>query len=90
MLEELHPIAKTPLYVAYPGLRPFRRCLRCIPQMQYEETLATDADHEMNDLLAGQEVQSTVVINGRTVIKKKVAKVKRHVSSKAAGEDPLA
>ena len=89
LLDELHPIAKTPLFVVYPGLRPFRRCLGCIPQMQYEETLQTEQEHEMSDLLAGQEVQSTVVINGRTVIKKKVAKVRKQVKAKTEGSDPL-
>ena len=76
LIDEIHPIAKTPLYVAYPGLRPFRSCLGCIPQMNYPERGAKgDSSVEMHDLLAGQE-QQTVTINGRQVIKKHKATVK--------------
>ena len=64
MMEELHPIAKTPLYVVYPALRPFRKVLYCLPWMNYPEVGAS-SEHEMSDLLAGQEISSTVTINGR-------------------------
>ena len=76
-MDEIHPIAKTPLYVVYPGLRPFRNMLTCIPQMQYAEL--TNEEHEMNDLLGGQEVSSSakVMINGREIIKKHAAKTKQ-------------
>jgi len=42
--------------------------------MAYDERKSADAQ-EMSDLLAGQNVQNTVTINGRQVIKKKKAKV---------------
>jgi hypothetical protein len=48
-MEEIHPIAKTPLYVAYPYLRPLKDALSCLPWMQYEEL--NNSEHEMNDLL---------------------------------------
>ena len=54
MIDELHPIAKTPLYVIYPILRPFHRALNWLPWMNYVELV--DEGHEMNDLLAGQDV----------------------------------
>ena len=48
-IKELHPLDRTPLYVVYPGLRPFRTALSFIPGMSYEEL--GDEEHEMNDLL---------------------------------------
>ena len=45
----MHPLDRTPLYVVYPGLRPFRTALSFIPGMSYEEL--GDEEHEMNDLL---------------------------------------
>lgn len=56
--------------------------------MQYDERKSKD-EQEMSDLLGGQEVQNTVTINGRQVIKKKKAKVNKHLNQKAAEEDPL-
>jgi len=56
MLDELHPIAKTPLYRVYPLLKPFRLILGCLPQMQYEDISQANNEHEMNDLLDGEEV----------------------------------
>ena len=84
----MHPIAKTPLYVVYPSLRPFRICCGCIPQMAYEERKPVD-EQEMADLLAGQDAQNTVMINGRQVIKKKKAKPQKYISPKAADDEPL-
>ena len=74
--------------MVYPGLRPFRLCLGCLPQMQYEER-RPDGEQEMSDLLAGHDAQNTVTINGRQVIKKKKAKVEKHMSAKAGEEEPL-
>ena len=57
--------------------------------MQYEERQSTNAEHEMKDLLDGQDVERKVMIGGREVIKKKAVSGKRNVSAKAADEDPL-
>ena len=54
MIDELHPIAKTPLYVIYPILRPFQIALNWLPWMNYVELVEDDI--QMNDLLAGQDV----------------------------------
>ena len=51
LIDELHPIAKTPLYVVYPIFRPFRQMLTWLPWMNYEELI--DEEHEMSDLLKG-------------------------------------
>lgn len=50
-INELHPLNKTPLYVVFPGLRPFRSVLNFVPGMNYVE-LSEDGEHEMNDLIA--------------------------------------
>ena len=50
MLDELHPISKTPLYVIYPILKPFKEALNWLPWMNYVELI--DEEHEMADLLA--------------------------------------
>ena len=52
LIDELHPIAKTPMYAVYPSLRPVRNMLNWMPWMQYNE-LSEDPEHEMNDLLQG-------------------------------------
>ena len=75
LIDEIHPIAKTPLYVVYPFLKPFRLCLGFLPQMQLEE-LKADGEQEMSELLDGQNAQQTVKINGREIIKKKKPKAK--------------
>ena len=85
LIDEIHPIAQTPLYVVYPALRPFRKILGCIPQMNYEEQNDSARSVEMDDLLAGEE--KTVTINGRQVIKKKKDKKKK---PQQAATDPLA
>jgi len=89
LLEELHPIAKTPLFQVYPVLRPFRKVLGFLPQMQYEEPQPTNTEHEMNDLLNGQDVERRVTINGRSVVKRRASSAKRNVNAKAVEEDPL-
>ena len=89
LIDEIHPIAKTPLYVVYPFLKPFRLCLGFLPQMQYEDA-RKDGEHEMSDLLKGQEAQHTVMINGKPVIKKKKATVKKQISKEATEQEPLA
>ena len=43
----------------------------------------------MNELLQGQEVERSVTIGGRKVLKKKAAKVKQHVNAKAQEMNPL-
>ena len=85
LMEEIHPIAKTPLYVVYPYLRPLKNALQCLPWMQYEEL--HNSEHEMNDLLDGN-AERTVTINGRKVLKKHASKQKQHKNDKAA-ENPL-
>jgi len=52
LIDELHPIAKTPMYVVYPSLRPMKNMMTWMPWMQYSE-LSEDPEHEMNDLLQG-------------------------------------
>ena len=84
MIDELHPISKTPLYVVYPTLRPLRKMLSCLPWMNYEEVTANNSEHEMRDLLSGQEVQKTVTIGGKQVIKRHNSKIKQHINAKAA------
>ena len=54
MIDELHPIAKTPLYVIYPILKPFQSALNWLPWMSYVELV--EDGYEMNDLSAGQDV----------------------------------
>ena len=93
LIDEIHPIAKTPLYTVYPALRPFRKCLGWIPHMNYEELDAAAHDREMDDLLAGKE--RTVTINGRQVVKRRrgtiIANYLKSIADKpAAAWDPLA
>ena len=57
------------MYVVYPLMRPLREYTTWMPWMQYEE-LSEDPENEMNDLLRGQEVQQTVNINGKEVVKR--------------------
>lgn len=85
LIDELHPIAKTPLYVVYPGLRPFRSLLGCLPQMRYNEL---HEDREMEDLLTLKS-QPTVKINGREVTKRKLTKIKSQISEKAVNDNPV-
>ena len=54
MIDELHPISKTPLYVIYPVLRPLQKALNWLPWMNYVELV--DEDHQMSDLLEGKDV----------------------------------
>ena len=90
MLEELHPIAKTPLWVVYPALKPFRRALGCVPQMQFDENhISHNTEHEMNDLLDGQDVQRSVNIGGKQVMKRTPRSERKHFNSAEAEEDPL-
>ena len=85
-ISELHPIAKTPLYVVYPTLKPLRNALSWLPWMAYEEL---DEEHEMNDLLDGN-AERQVTINGKLIMKKHINKVKKHMKQDANKEDPLA
>lgn len=87
LIDEIHPIAKTPLYVVYPSLRPFRRVLACLPGMQFEEA---GVDQEMKNLLSEAGEPQTVKINGREVLKKKKPRVQKQVNAKKVEQDPLA
>ena len=66
-MEELHPLANTPMYVVYPFLAPFKSCLRCCPYMD-EEIRAEDL--EMVKLRNEGEEKSSVQIGGRKVLKR--------------------
>ena len=61
-MEELHPLANTPLYVVYPFLSPFKSCLKCCPYM--DEEIRAD-DLEMVNLRNEDEQKKTVKIGGR-------------------------
>ena len=58
-------------------LKPFRKALSCLPWMNYEEQSATNNEHEMRDLLSGQDVERKVMIGGREVIKRHADNTKR-------------
>ena len=53
IIEELHPIAHTPLYVVYPALEPLQPCLGWVPGMRYPRQKAAD-QVEMQDLITGE------------------------------------
>lgn len=56
--------------------------------MRFEENLGPE--HEMNQLLDGQSLQRTVTIRGKERSLKRKSTIKRHISDKAANQDPLA
>ena len=60
-ISELHPLAGTPLHVAYPIFAPFKSCLGNYPNLGYnpdEEKAAINTESQRN----------SVDINGRTVM----------------------
>ena len=96
LIDELHPLSKTPLYTVYPALRPFRKILGWIPHMNYEELDYASHNREMDDLLAGNAGKDrTVTINGRQVVKRRrgtiIANYLKSIAGKTAvSTDPLA
>ena len=60
-IEELHPLANTPLYVAYPFLSPFKSCLGCCPYMGQTTTAENDLEMVGSDLIISADYLSDII-----------------------------